>query len=373
MTRHWRLLQTTEGYPEFSLGTLPAIEGTVAAGEAPAVILNVFGRDGVTIGYNEDPEQILDVGLCRALGVSFRRRMNGGGTIYAAAGSCVIAFVVPEGAAGLPSNVAHLFETVLPKVAAATERRFGIPARWRPLNDIEVEGRKLMPTSVRLENGVLTFRMMVNVKPIDTGVAARLMPMPPEKVRDKVHKDLGSRFTCLERELGREVAAGELLALTRDVTSALFGDVALVDGEPTAREMADAEAPLARTGADDWAFGRSEAALFGPFQRAGDVVGRGREKAPGGMIWAALLVRGGRIVRAIVNGDFPARPVDAPTRLEALLEGTPASEESVRAIIDAFMADDRFELAGVSAEALMVALGKALDAAATAQRHQGRI
>lgn len=354
MTLTWNFMESSETYPDFSLATLPAMEDLVRDGGAPIVALNVFGQDGITIGFNEDPNQVLDLALCRDLGIAFRRRVNGGGTIYAAAGSCVIALALPVDLPGLPTTAAQAFETVLPVVAQVTERRFGIAARWRPMNDVEVEGRKLMPTSVKIENGVLTFRIMINVKAIDTEVAGRVMPMPPEKVRDKVHKDIASRFTCLEAELGRAVGADELAGLARDVAAALFPGVSLLPAPaPAGVYPAEMVGP-------DWDFARSEDQLIGALRQPGDRLGRGREKAPGGMIWVALLMRDAMVVRAIVNGDFPARPVDAPRRLESLLEGVPAQDSAIRAAVDAFLADPAQEMAGVSAEALMSAFTKAL-------------
>lgn len=354
MSQSWQFIESGETYPHFSLATLPALEHGVRAGSAPVVALNVFGRAGITIGYNEDPNQILDVALCRSLGIEFRRRVNGGGTIYAAAGSCVIALALPLSLPGLPTSAASAFETVLPVVARVTARRFGLAAKWRPMNDIEVEGRKLMPTSVKIEDGVLTFRIMINVKPIDTDVAGQVMPMPPEKVRDKVHKDIASRFTCLERELGRPVGADELAGLAHDLIDALFPGIALLPAPAPAVPY-----PAAQSG-DDWDFARAEDRLFGPLLQAGDQIGRGREKAPGGMIWVALLRRDGHIVRAIVNGDFPARPANAPDALERRLAGLATDGGAIEAAVREFLADPAQELAGVSAEALMVAFTKAL-------------
>ena len=354
MTATWQFIQSTDTYPDFSLATLPTMEAMVRAGQAPIVALNVFGQDGITIGFNEDPNQILNVALCRELGIAFRRRVNGGGTIYAAAGSCVIAFALPSDLPGLPQTAAQAFETLLPVVAGTTEQRFGIPARWRPMNDVEVEGRKLMPTSVKIENGVLTFRIMINVKAIDTTIAGKLMPMPPEKVRDKVHKDIASRFTCLEAELGRAVSGDDLAGLTKDIVAALFPGVEL------SAAVAPAALYPAEMASEAWDLARSEETLFGPWRQPGDHIGRGREKAPGGMIWAALLIRDGHIVRAIVNGDYPARPANAPDLLESMLVGVAADAHSVRQVVEAFQADPSHELAGVSTDALMVAFAKAL-------------
>ena len=130
----------------------------------------------------------------------FRRRVNGGGPVYAGAGSAFLIYFLPVSHPEVPATTEEAFRKILTAVAGVFRDRYGFAAEYRPLNDIQVEGRKLVPTSLKIEDGVMTLRIVVNVKPIDTGLAGRAMPMPPEKVRDKALKTLESRFTWLERE-----------------------------------------------------------------------------------------------------------------------------------------------------------------------------
>ncbi|QPC43106.1 lipoate--protein ligase family protein [Kaustia mangrovi] len=358
--RNWRLIVEHNPYTDFSISVSPAVERAVAAGEAPpTVLLNVFDRDSITIGVNEDPLQVVDMEYCRAEGIEVRRRVNGGGAIYAGAGSVFMCFYLPTALEGVPQTAREAFPQVLSSVARTLEARYGFPARYRPLNDVEVDGRKLMPTSVKIEDGVMTLRVLLNVRAIDADVAAKALPMPPEKVKDKVHKELKSRYTWLEREAGRAIAPDELETAIRQVTADAFGPVDLKAGTLTAFERETAERLAAELGSDDWLFGKSEHVLFGPL-KPGETVLRGRAKAVGGLIWAALKLRDGVVSRAIVNGDWHPRPTDSVAWLEAALAGCPAQGPAIEERVRTVLAREDVEFAGIEPEDLMAAFEKAL-------------
>lgn len=365
----WRLVVAREAYPAFSTSTSPAIEKAVVAGEAPStVILNIFDADGITIGMNEDPTQVLDLDVCRARGIQTMRRVNGGGAIYAGHGSAFLVLILrPEDApdpAAMPTTATRAFPQILTAMAEVIERRFGIPARYRPLNDVEVEGRKLMPTSLKIENGVMTFRLLINVTGIDTEIAGAAMPMAPEKVRDKANKTLQSRFTHLEREIGREVSEADLVALAHDLAAHAFGVTTLQTGTLSETEQGYARAFYDRLSRDEWFFGKSLAQRLPGGPGAQDRVGEGREKAPGGLLWATLVIRDGTVRLGVLNGDWHPRPQDSVAWFEDGLAGLPATEAALGAHVDAFLARADVEWAGVEPDHLKAALNRALAHAA---------
>ena len=357
----WRFVVDRNSYADFSVSVSPAVERAVVRGEAPpTVFLNIFDRDSITIGVNEDPEQVLDLDFCRDRGVLFRRRVNGGGPIYAGAGSAFLVFFMPTSHPRVPETTAEAFPQILTAVADVFRDRYGFPAEYRPLNDIQVEGRKLVPTSLKIEDGVMTFRIIVNVKPIDTELAGKAMPMPPEKVQDKVHKDLTSRFTWLEREAGHEISDQELEAFTLAVAEHAFGETGLEPASINDAERAYADDFRRELETDGWLFGKSERIRFGPALRSGDAVGRGRVKAVGGMIRATLAVRDGAVLQAIVNGDWHPRPLDGIAWLEDALAGANADEGSLKDRVHDFLTRDDVEFAGIEPGDLTAALDKAL-------------
>jgi lipoate-protein ligase A len=357
----WRFIVDHDNYADFSVSVTPAVEKAVREGAAPpTVYLSHFDSDSITIGVNEDPEQVLDLAFCRDNGITFRRRLNGGGPIYAGQGSAIIVLFLATAHDRVPETSAEAFPRILTAIAEVFQRRYGFAAEYRPLNDIQVEGRKLVPTSLKIEDGVMTFRIVVNLKPIDTELAGRAMPMPPEKVADKELKDLTSRFTWLTREAGRDISEAELEAFTEDFIGHAFGERDLARAALTARERADADTFRGQFETDSWLYGKSERNRFGGLIRPGDTVGRARVKALGGMIRTALLVRDGQVAHAIVNGDWHPRPLDSIAWLETALEGSDATAAALGQRVEAFLARADVEFAGVEAADLTAALEKAV-------------
>ena len=357
----WRLIVDKNSYADFSVSVSPAVEKAVVNGEAPPTIfLNVFDQDSITVGVNEDPEQVLNLDFCRDNNIDFRRRVNGGGAIYTGTGSAFMVYFVPTSHPDVPETTAEAFPKILTAFAETLSDLYGFPAEYRPLNDVQVEGRKLVPTSLKIENGVMTFRFVVNVKEMDTEVAGAAMPMPPEKVKDKVLKDLQSRFTCLEREAGREIMADDLEQMARSAVEHAFSAPDLQIGDLTDAERGYAEEFRAEYDNEGWLFGKSESNRFRSEVQPGDTVGYGRDKAVGGMLWATLAVRDGKIWHAILNGDWHPRPIDSVGWLEGALAGVDATEDDVRSSVTEFLGRDDVEFAGVQVDDLMSAFGRAL-------------
>ena len=171
----WRLIVDNNSYADFSVSVSPAVEKALVNGESPPTIyLNIFDRDSITIGVNEDPEQVLDLDFCRSNDIDFRRRVNGGGAIYTGTGSAFMVYFIPTTHPDVPETTAEAFPKILTAFAETLSKQFGFAAaEYRPLNDVQVEGRKLVPTSLKIENGVMTFRFVVNVKEMNTAVRRR--------------------------------------------------------------------------------------------------------------------------------------------------------------------------------------------------------
>ena len=358
---NWRLIVDENSYADFSVSVSPAIEKAVVNGDAPpTVYLNIFNADSITIGVNEDPNQALDLGFCSENRISFRRRPNGGGPVYAGAGSAFLVFYLPTNHPEVPETTTEAFPKILTAFSETLTERYGFNAEYRPLNDVQVEGRKLVPTSLKIEDGVMTFRIVINVKPIDTEFAGKIMPMPPEKVKDKVLKDMTSRFTCLEREAGKSIDAAELEEMVREATAHAFGEETLRKGGVMGVERGYADEFRSEYESDAWLFAKSEKVRFANLLKRSDTIGRGRAKAVGGLIWATLVLREGRILKAIINGDWHPRPLVSVSWLEDSLTGCAGDVESLHNCVVAFLARDDVEFAGVTADDLSAAMQIAL-------------
>ncbi|UCE45180.1 MAG: lipoate--protein ligase family protein [Methanobacteriota archaeon] len=94
----------------------------------------------VSLGRFQKVTETVDMRACKARGVAIVRRRSGGGSIYTDSGQLMFAVITSQTTLGnLPHNS---FETVCGALASALSR-MGVDARYRPVNDIEIGGRKV--------------------------------------------------------------------------------------------------------------------------------------------------------------------------------------------------------------------------------------
>ena len=206
----------------------------------------------------------------------------------------------------------------------------------------------------------MTFRIVINVKPIDTELAGRIMPMPPEKVKDKKLKTMATRFTWLEREAGKIIDRAELVKMVHDVTTHVFGETTLNPGSVQQNEQVYAQVFRKKYESDKWLYGKSEGIRLKNMLKEHDLIGRGKAKALGGLIWVTLVIRQDIVLHSIINGDWHPRPLDSVSWLEEALAGAEAKTKPLRNKVKNFLKRADVEFAGVTTEDLMEAIGNAL-------------
>jgi lipoate-protein ligase A len=257
--------------------------------------------------------------------------------------------------------MADAFSVSLTSLAEAVRGLFGVDAAYRPLNDVEVFGRKLIASSARLESDVLTMRMLLNVSPVNRHAFAGAIRTPPEKMADKRITDPVGRVTCLESETGHFIGDQELVRLTEDAVRRIFGEeVRLQVGELSDLERAYARRYHREHISPDWFYANSERGRFNAAP-AGAVKGEGLHKAPAGLIRVTLLALGGQIHDLIITGDFHPRPYGIVAEMENAIRGLDLSMALVTERIGAIMGRGDVEIPGTEPKDFLAAFSKALD------------
>ena len=132
-----------------------AVLEQVAAGTVPPTIrIYRWSQPTVTIGYGQRPADVVNLAACAADSVPIIRRMSGGGAVLHAA-EITYSIMVPRThglvCADFPDSFAALCR---PLVAAL--RQVGVPAIFKPVNDLLVGGHKISGCAqVRRGGGVL--------------------------------------------------------------------------------------------------------------------------------------------------------------------------------------------------------------------------
>ncbi|WP_338606466.1 lipoate--protein ligase family protein [Desulfoferula mesophila] len=359
---HLRLLTTEYTYAELSTSISPAIEKYLEEQRSPnTLVVNFFRANSITIGVLEDPEKSLNLDFCREHGIEVRRRQNPGGAVFGTQGSVMTCLYLDLGQDWVPfKSIREAFPYFIERMAAVISEQFGLKASYRPVNDIEVGGRKLVATSARLEAEILTLRSVINVFPVDRELIAGAIIARPEKFADKVHKDGGARFTCFQDELGRALQRSEMHELAVATMQKVFGqEVILERGALTTEEQRFSHDYQDLYCSDEWYFANSERIRFAGADPSASRA-EAYHKAPAGLMGLALLGLQGKVHDVILLADFHPSPYSVMGRLEDALRGQPLKLEALMAQVETVYNAPGVEIPGTELSDFATLLDKGL-------------
>ena len=317
------------------LGSLPPIRsqtiyhavGYAMTADAPDTIMLVSpDAPYVSIGRHQDVEREVDLATCARLGLPVVRREVGGGAVYLDGDQLFTQWIFDS--ARLPATVEARFALYC-EALVRTYRGLGIAAEYRPVNDIQVAGRKIGGTgAARMDQAeVVVGSLMFD---FDVATMASVLKVPSEKFRDKVHQTLAAYMTTMRRELGDPPPRATVVAAYLTACSDVLGRP-IEPGELRPDELELAAELDARFAAPDWLHAAGGLRRSGVRIHEGVRVVEGAHKAPGGLIRALVVVRDGVIDDIAFSGDFTAQPATLPADLGDALVGSPLTEEDLTA------------------------------------------
>jgi lipoate-protein ligase A len=327
--------------------------------ESPNTIILVSpSAPYVCVGYHQEVEKEIDLDFCRARGLPVYRREVGGGAVYLDRDQLFVQWVFHRDR--LPSDLEARFELYI-RPLVATYRALGVQAVHRPVNDIQVAGKKIGGTGAAQIGGaeVMVGSLMFD---FDRQSMARVLKVSSEKMRDKIVASLDAYMTTLSEQLGRPADREAVKALyLRECEAALGAEI--VPGEWTAAEETMATAVDARLASDDWLYAGGGLRRVGVKISEGVQVVEGAFKAPGGLIRATVRLTGGLVGDVAFSGDFALLPAAALGSLaECLLGAEPRREALLPRLIGVYEVV-AIQSPGISpqdfAEAVLVAAGNA--------------
>jgi len=305
----------------------------------------------VCLGFHQNAAKELDLDYIAREGIPLFRREVGGGAVYLDRGQLFYQFILRKDDLRIPSDKAELFEFLL-KPVIDTYREFGVPAEYKPVNDILSNGRKISGNGAAEIQGrvvvVGNFLLDFNFEKM-----ARVLRVPDEKFRDKVHKTLQENLTTLPRETGRAAPSiGELSASFIRRCEGLFGP--LVPREVDGELRNKAEALAAEYSAMVWVTEndrREDAGREIKIAEGVSVIER-VTKLPGGLVRASAVNVKGRLRDIHLSGDFFFFPAPRLVDLERALENVELGAEPLTRRIEWFFQTYAIHAPGIRPEAL---------------------
>ncbi len=310
-----------------------------SAGTIPDTIRFLRFRPSALIGLHQILGHEVRLEYCRAQGIEVARRITGGGGLYMDPGQLGWELVLDRRCFGT-TDLAGISARIC-NAAAAGLRRLGVPAEYRPRNDIEAGGRKLGGTGGFIDGNTLFYQGTLLVD-FDPARMIEVLKIPVEKLARRELDDARRRVTTLRELLGAAPPAAAVVdALLAGFREGLgietqWGEISAAEealAGQRLREEIGTEEFVHRLDAPEPAENLASATHF----------------PRGGMLRADLRLEDlarGRIREALITGDFFITPPRAIYDLEAALRGLPVAEAGAAA--EAFFANPGCALVGLT-------------------------
>ena len=345
----WRLLNLGYSTPLVAQTFYEAVAEAVHRGVSPnTLILLQPDSPYACLGYHQDLEKEMDLEFCEESGLPIIRRSQGGGATYLDRDQ-VFYQIVSKGSEIVPRNIDAMFERLL-SVTVETYRRLGVPAEFKPLNDVVVEGRKISGNGAGMHESasILVGNVILD---LNYDLMARVLRVPDEKFRDKMASSMREWVSTLKRELG-EIPPVEKVHYTYAVVFEELLGVELHREEPNEEEWRIFEEETKpRHNSREWLYMEvppSQAKEGRAVKIAHEVKVVEADHKAAKLIRIRAEVKGGEILSAQVRGDFFALPKEAVFRLEEALTGVRLEESAVSDVVERFYDETDVQIPRIS-------------------------
>ncbi len=307
------------------------------------------------IGRHQDLSREINLDYCAENNVGTVRRITGGGAIYLDEGQLGWELVFHRKSLGVAA-LADLAREIC-NAAAAGLSKFGIDARFRPRNDIEVDGRKISGTGGFFDGDILIYQgtVLVDLNPQHMLGALNI---PESKLAKRKLDSAAERVVTLRELLGD--ATPDLATIKQALIEGFLEGFG-IEAEPG--DITEAEESLARQffdeeiGSDDYV-----AEIDDPSSEHG--VFAGSHTSAGGTIDSFVKLEGPTreiLQRVLISGDFFVTPPRVVFDLESHLNGTRLDE--VEAAVRQFFETSSIGMLSVTPDDFLASIDAAVEAA----------
>lgn len=304
------------------------------------------------IGRHQDLSREIDIEFCKENGIGTVRRITGGGAIYLDEGQLGWELVFHRsslGIAALPDLAREICNA-----AAAGLSELGIDAKFRPRNDIEVDGRKISGTGGFFDGDILIYQGTVLVD-LDSQRMVNALNVPENKLAKRDLDSAAQRVVTLKELLGDDMPDLETIkqALVRGFTENLG-----IDAEPG--DITENEERLAQKYFDE-EIGMDEFVAEIDNASGQEKVFAGSHTGAGGTIDSYVKLEGPTrsiLQSVLISGDFFVTPPRIVFDLEAHLKGVRIDE--VSSAIDAFFKENEIDMLSAAPTDFLASIERAL-------------
>ena len=210
MTEKWRLLDTGLNDAFSNM----ALDEAIVMARSRNLVPNTlrffrWNPSAVSIGYFQGMEEEVDVEACDKRDVDYVRRRTGGGAVYHDRdGELTYSLIVNKDHRLISDDFQKTYETLCSGLVLGL-RRMEIPAEFKAINDIIVDGKKISGNAQTRGMDVVHQHGTI-LREVNPALMFTLLKVPNEKIRDKMIKAVGERVTSINGYLKRNTTFEEL-------------------------------------------------------------------------------------------------------------------------------------------------------------------
>jgi len=361
----WRLLEIdVNSYAEATMSLSPAIAQACENEEvAETLVLFTHRNSSIVMGRQNDPEVDLNYDYCRREKITVKR-VPTPGTIFGHPGYIMNVLYIHRDR--IPGSISDVFATLNRNFASAFTKEWGLEARHRPLNDLEVkidgDWKKIGPFSLSFFGPFMCCRMGLTVTPIPYDVVEAAMPGPPEKFADKKAKSVSTRVGSLTGALGYDVEINQVKAVVKNALSELF-QVKFESGSLSEPEKEYERQFLKLYNNEAWFWGNSVSRRFPKIPAGASLHQHVQKISQGPLIRARVLKTANRILDCSLTGWYHGvKPLDALERVESYLRDISPEGEAILSQVERAYQEGSLEIDQCSPAELQGVISQAIAA-----------
>jgi lipoate---protein ligase len=189
--------------PHLNLAIDEAIFMEVLKGNSSPTFRFYRNNNAVIIGCFQLADQEVDLDYAKSKNIKIAKRFTGGGAVYHDMGNLNYS-VISKDVFDIGMNVEKLFSTMI-KGAVSSLKVLGIEAAQGGLNDVSVNGKKVLGSAATIKADTILFHAAILVN-VNLNTLATVLKVPGIKLKDKGVKTVLERVSNIRDLSGKEIS-----------------------------------------------------------------------------------------------------------------------------------------------------------------------
>jgi lipoate-protein ligase A len=244
----WRLLDTGIQPAANNIALNRALLEARQTNQAPNTLRFLGFEPCALLGFHQSAAQELNLEYCAEHDIEIQRRITGGGAIYFDLTQIGWELYLDKQTLGT-ADMTAISSRICTAVAKGIST-LGVDAKFRPRNDIEVDGRKISGTGGAFDGDALMYQGTLLIS-FDVEKMLRILNIPAEKLSDKAIMSARERVTNLETLLGYVPERAIVMTALQQAVGNEF-EVEFVAGELNAVEQILYDEAIKEINHPDW-------------------------------------------------------------------------------------------------------------------------